>query len=87
MFFLFQTTMWSWFFKEYSIPTFTFEILSRDYEPWYGQGPHDHLVHWMKTTLPVFMYMLMNIENLNQWDIPIIQPLLPYDVPPQPLGQ
>ena len=74
-----------WFFKEFKVPSFTFEILSQDYEPGAGGGKHDSLVHWMKTTIPVFMYLLVNIENLHNWDTPDIQPLLPEGVPPEPL--
>ncbi len=74
-----------WIFKEYHIPSMAFEILSEDYEMWMGQGKHDHLVHWMKTTLPVFMYLLFNIDNLREWKTPDIQPLLPKGVPPEPL--
>mgnify|MGYP006279490353 CR=1 FL=1 len=74
-----------WCFKEYHIPSFSFEILSTDYEPGAGGGRHDHLVHWMKTTLPVFMYLVVNIENLHNWVTPDIQPLLPEGVPPEPL--
>jgi len=74
-----------WFYKEYRIPSFVFEILSEDYEMWMGQGKHDNLVHWMKTTLPFFMYLLVNIDNLRQWRTPDIQPSLPQGVPPEPL--
>jgi len=74
-----------WFYKEYRIPSFNFEILSEDYEMWMGQGKHDNLVHWMKTTLPFFMYLLVNIDNLRQWRTPDIQPSLPDGVPPTPL--
>jgi hypothetical protein len=74
-----------WFYKAYRIPSFVFEILSEDYEMWMGQGKHDHLVHWMKTTLPFFMYLLVNINNLRQWRTPDIQPPLPEGVPPEPL--
>jgi len=74
-----------WCFKEFRIPSFGFEILSWDYEPWMGKGPHDHLVHWMQTTLPVFMYLLVNIDNLREWRTPDIQPHLPEGVPPEPL--
>lgn len=76
-----------WCFKEFHIPSFIFEILSLEYEPGYGKskGKHDHLVHWMKTTLPVFMYLLVNIENLHQWRTPDIQPSLPEGIPPPPL--
>ena len=77
-------TVTDWCFKEFRIPTFTFEIMSKDYEPMAGGGRHDHLVHWMKTTLPVFMYFLVNVENLHNWRTPDIQPLLPDGVPPQP---
>jgi len=74
-----------WVFKEYHIPSFTFELLSEEYEMLMGEGKHDNLVHWMKTTLPLFMYMLENIDNLRQWKTPDIQPSLPEGVPPQPL--
>lgn len=74
-----------WFFKEFNIPSFCFEILSTDYEPWLGHGKHDNLVHWMKTTLPVFMYVLVNIENLYNWEYPSVEPILPEGVPPEPL--
>lgn len=74
-----------WCFKEFCIPSFTFEILSADYEPFEGGGKHDNLVHWMQTTLPVFMYLLVNIDNLRLWRTPDIQPLLPEGVPPEPL--
>jgi hypothetical protein len=74
-----------WVFFKYRIPSFTFELLSRDYEPWLDQGKHDNLVHWMKTGLPVFMYLLVNIEKLNNWETPDIQPSLPEGVPPSPL--
>jgi hypothetical protein len=39
----------------------------------------------METTLPVFMYLLVNTDNLHQWKTPDIQPLLPEGVPPEPL--
>jgi hypothetical protein len=74
-----------WCFKEFRIPSFSFEILSQDYEPGVGGGKHDSLVHWMNTTLPVFMYLLVNIENLHNWETPDIQPPLPESVPPPPL--
>jgi len=79
-------TATDWCFKEFRIPSFTFEILSKDYEPGAGGGKHDNLVHWMKTTLPFFMYLLVNIDNLRQWKTPDIQPLLPEGAPPEPLG-
>lgn len=78
-------TSMDWCFKEFRVPSFTFEILSTDYEPGAGGGKHDNLVHWMKTTLPVFMYLIVNIENLHNWETPDIQPLLPEGVPPEPL--
>ena len=78
-------TAMDWVFKEFKIPSFTFEILSQDYEPGAGGGKHDNLVHWMKTTLPVFMYLLVNIKNLHYWKTPDIQPALPEGVPPKPL--
>jgi hypothetical protein len=78
-------TSMDWCYKEFRIPSFTFEILSQDYEPAAGGGKHDNLVHWMKTTLPVFMYLLVNIENLHNWETTNIQPPLPEGVPPSPL--
>ena len=75
-----------WCFKEFRIPTFCFEILSTDYDWWSGEQKHDHLVHWMKTTLPVFMYLLVNSEPLYNWETPNIHPPLPEGVPPPPLG-
>jgi len=75
-----------WCFNEFRVPSFTYEILSLDYDAWEGDWKHDNLVHWMKTTLPIFMYLLVNIENLHNWEIPDIQPSLPADIPPEPLG-
>ena len=75
-----------WFFKKFHIVSFTFEILNLDYEPGYhGGGSHDNLIHWMKSTLPVFIYLLVNIENLHDWETTDIQPPLPEGVPPEPL--
>jgi hypothetical protein len=76
-----------WCFKEFRIPSFGFEILSMDYNFPTNEGKlkHDHLVHWMNTTLPVFMYLLVNIDNLRQWRTPDLQPSLPEVVPPEPL--
>jgi len=85
-----------WCFKEFRIPSFCFEILSENYFPskgggipwdtaYFGEGKHDHLVHWMETTLSVFMYLLVNIDNLREWETPDIQPSLPEGVPPPPL--
>ena len=74
-----------WCFKEFCIPSFCFEILTLDYDPVDYGGKHDNLVHWMKTTFPVFMYLLVNIDNLRQWKPPDIQPSLPEGVPPEPL--
>jgi hypothetical protein len=75
-----------WCFKEFRVPSFLFELLSLDYEPWLGAGRHDHLVHWMKASLPVLLYLLENIENLHDWRTPDVQPILPYGTPPPPLS-
>lgn len=72
-----------WCFKEFRIPSFAFEICSLEYDPWWG-GKHDSLVHWMNTTLPFFMYLLVNIDNLRHWKVPDIQPPLPDGIPPEP---
>ena len=69
-----------WCFKNYRVPSFLFNMLSLDYDPWLGEGKHDNLVHWMKTTIPVFMYFLMNINNFRQWETPVIKPLLPEEI-------
>ncbi len=74
-----------WCFQEFYIPSFIFELLSPDYDPGLGQGKHDHLVHWMKTALPIYMYLLVNIENLHDWKTPDIKPHLPEGVPPPSL--
>jgi carboxypeptidase T len=78
-------TSLDWCFKEFRIPCFTFELLSLDYEPRSGGGRHDHLVHWMKTGLPVFLYLLVNIKDLKDWDNPSTNPPLPEGVPPKPI--
>jgi len=75
-----------WVFNKFRIPAFVFEILSWDYDAWEGEKKHDHLVHWMKTTLPFFMYLLMNVDNLRQWKTPDIQPPLPEGIPPTSLS-
>ncbi len=78
-------TVTDWCFKEFHIPSFCFEILAKDYEPFMGEGKHDNLVHWMKTTLPFFMFLIVNMDNLRQWKIPQNQPILPEGVPPIPI--
>ena len=75
-----------WVFNEFRIPSFVFEIFTLDYDSFYGKQKHDNLVHWMKTTLPFFMYLLVNVDNLRQWRTPDIQPLFPDGVPPEPLS-
>ena len=74
-----------WCFKEFRIPSFTFELLTSDYGRYTGEDKHDNLVHWMKSSLPFFMYLLVNIDNLRQWKTPDIQPPLPQGIPPEPL--
>ena len=76
-----------WVFKKFHVPSFCFEILSRDYEPYMDTGKHDHLVHWMKTTLPVFMFLLVNIQDLYHWNLPSNYPRLPDGIPPKPLRE
>lgn len=78
-------TVIDWCFKEYHVSSFCFEILSKDYEPFIGHGKHDNLVHWMKTALPFFMFLLANINYLRQWKIPINLPVLPENIPPDPI--
>jgi hypothetical protein len=78
-------TSMDWCFKELRIPCFTFELLSLDYEPRSGGGRHDNLVYWMKTSLPVFLYLLSNTKELYRWDIPDNNPPLPTGVPPSPI--
>jgi hypothetical protein len=75
-----------WVYSEYGIPSFCLELLN--IKSWIGLKPgiHDHLVHWMKTGLLVFMYLTMNIENLYHWETPDIQPPLPDGIPPPPIN-
>jgi hypothetical protein len=75
-----------WCFKEFRVPSFNYEIYTEKYDPCLGSGEHVNLVHWMKTALPFFMYLLVNIENLNNWETLDIQPSLPEGVPPIPLS-
>jgi hypothetical protein len=77
-------TAMDYVFNEFRIPSFTFELLNPDFEPRAGGGIHEDLVHWMKTTIPVFMFLLVNIENFHNWKLPDIHPLLPEGVPPEP---
>jgi carboxypeptidase T len=60
----------SWVFKEFQKPSFYFEILSKEYEPYCGHGPHDRLNYWMQTTVPVVIYLLVNAQNLHDWTLP-----------------
>ena len=71
-----------WCYKEFRIPSFTFELYAEEYDPCLGSGKHVDLVYWMKTTLPFFMYLLVNIESLYNWEIPNSEPSLPEGVPP-----
>lgn len=78
-----------WCLKEFRIPSFIFETYSMDYVNYYGkifthyEHEHHDLVYWMKASLPIFIYLLVNIENLYKWEIPDIQPPLPGGVPPE----
>lgn len=80
-----------WCFKEFKIPSFTFEIYDMKYVKYYGKifknYKHEHrdLLYWMKASLPIFLYMLVNIENLYNWEIPDINPIRPYGIPPAPI--
>jgi hypothetical protein len=68
-----------WVFKHYQIPSFLFELLSQDYEPGFkGGGPHGELVYWMEESIPVLLYLLFNIEALNQWEKPDREPNLSF---------
>ena len=75
-----------WCFKEFRIPSFTYELLTMDYYNFKGKWKHDQLVHWMKSSLPFFMYLLVNIENLNNWESLDIQPCLPAGIPPESIN-
>lgn len=62
----------SWCYKQFHIPSFIFEMMSKNLDPWFGHGIHDHLLFWMQTTIPVFMYLLVNIQNFHDWRQPSI---------------
>jgi len=80
-----------WCFKEFHVPSFIIELYSMEYVRYHGKifkyYTHEHhdLVHWMKASLPFFMYLLVNAEKFHNWDEPTIQPQLPEGVPPLPL--
>jgi hypothetical protein len=67
-----------WFFNEFHLPSFMFEVYTSEYgsDPYSAARNHQNLVYWMKTTLPFFMYLLVNIENLHNWKTPDNQPPL-----------
>ena len=73
-----------WCFKEFRIPSFMYEVYTSEYgtDPYSATKVHLNLVYWMKKSLPFFMYLLVNIENLHDWKIPDIEPNLPEDVLP-----
>lgn len=73
----------SYCFKQCHVASFCLETYNDD--PGFRHGRHTHLVHWMNTTLPVFLYLLVNIHNFHNWDTPDIAPVLPEGVPPPPL--
>jgi len=75
-----------WCFKAFRVPSFTYEIYAEKYDPCLGSGAHVDLVYWMKASLPFFMFLLVNVENLNNWETPDIEPSLPEGVPPIPLS-
>ncbi len=64
----------NWCFKTYHIPSFAFELLSKDYEPLFGHGRHDQLVHWMGTALPTLLFFVVNAENFHTWSPPTLSP-------------
>jgi len=67
-----------WIFKEFHIPSFCFEIYSQKYDPGYiGGGHHNNLVYWMKESPPVLLFLLVNIDQLNDWYFPDSEPVLP----------
>jgi hypothetical protein len=75
-----------WCFMEFQIPSFTYELLTMEYYSFQGAWKHDHLVHWMQSSLPFYMYLLVNTENLYQWKVPVNDPPLPEGIPPPPLS-
>ena len=67
-----------WVFKEFHIPSFCFEVYSQKYDPGYmGGGPHNNLVYWMKESPPVLLFLLVNIDQLNDWNFPNSETVLP----------
>jgi len=76
-------TAMDWCYKEFRIPSFIFEILWRSNNYRGVKFEHAHLVHWMKSALPVFLFLLFNTENLCNWKIPTLEPKLPENIPPK----
>jgi len=62
-----------WIFKEYRIPSFNLELLSKDYTAGFGKGKHDKLNYWMKKSIPALKYLLQNIEKFDKWKVPNIK--------------
>jgi len=53
-----------WCFKEFRVPSFTFEILlpeyhSQNYDPFNPRSKHDNLVHWKGYKSPIIINNLM----------------------------
>jgi hypothetical protein len=71
-----------WCFKEFKIPSFTFEIYEMKYFKYYGKIikkfkiEHKDLLYWMNASLPVFLFFVVNIKNFNNWEKPDVTPSL-----------
>ena len=65
-----------WCFKEFRIPSFMYEVYTPDYgsDHYSAAEKHVNLLHWMEKQFLFFMYLLVNIENLHNWETPDINP-------------
>ena len=80
-----------WAYKTHKVPAFTLEIaiyytsvFSDGYLDRYYLQPYKGLDYWMRASLPISLHMLVNAQELHDWQPPVNEPPLPEGVPPAP---